>query len=351
MWNALTSSAASFGRILLVSLLPTGLLAFVTWAFVRAGSFTGKSDWNVVVSSILHANVAILFLFVGAVILLAVILQPFQVGMVRLLEGYSQAWPIIVRMESIFTEHHQSRINKLRERTVDEIILADNVTDPLDRRLHARRDYLAKSAAKARAERLLSRYPFDGDCELLPTALGNALRTGETTAGERYGLDTLSSWLRIYPNLSVRLTASADSARDALDACVNLCVTFFLLSIVSGAASYHNPGALWIPALALLMMALAYAGAISAAVSYNEILRTAYDLHRFDMVKALHYKLPITEDEERKLFEGLSSLFQVRRKYRSMKSAFEPGIIARDFVDWPYDHDSSKTADQSQGGG
>jgi hypothetical protein len=349
MWNALTSGAASFGRILLVSLLPNGLLALASWAFVRAGSFSGQSNWKTVISSILHANATVLFLFVGAVVLLAVILQPFQVGMVRVLEGYWPAWSIMSRLESIFIERHQRRINELRERTVDEIVLDDDVKAPLDRRVYARRDYLTKSATKARAERLLSRYPFDGDYKLLPTALGNALRSGETTAGERYGLDTLSSWLRIYPNLSARLTASADSARDALDACVNLCVTFFLLSILSAAAAYHNPGALWIPILALLMMVMTYAGAISAAVSYNEILRTAYDLHRFDMVKSLHYKLPVTEDEEHKLFQGLTSLFQAARKYRSMSGRCGTGI-AHDFVDWPYDHEPGKTADQSQDG-
>jgi len=348
MWSALSSGAASFGRILLVSLLPNGLLAAAIWAFVRAGSFTGQSDWKAVAASVLHANTAILFLFVGAIILLAVILQPFQIGMVRILEGYWPDVPIISHLTSLFVEHQQRHVDHLQESTPDVIAPADDKNAPLGRRVQARRDFLAKSAAKARAERRLSRYPFSEDSELLPTSLGNALRTGETTAGERYGLDTLSSWPRMYPNISSRLAESADSARDALDGSVNLCVAFFFLAIISAAAAYHNPGAVWIPILALLLMAMTYAGAVTAAVSYNEILRTAYDLHRFDMVKALHYKLPDTGQEEGDLFEALGDLFQAPATYQSMRGSGRYGRgIAHDLVGSPYDHETAKSADQS----
>ena len=352
MWSALSSGAASFGRILLVSLLPNGLLAVAIWAFVRAGSFSGRSDWKAVAASVQHANTTVLFLFVGAIIVLAVILQPFQIGMVRILEGYWPDVPVISRLTSLFVEHHQRRIGDLQNSTLDVIAPADDENAPIGQRVQARRDFLAKSAAKARAERRLSRYPFYGDVDLLPTSLGNALRTGETTAGERYGLDTLSSWPRVYPNISSRLAESADSARDALDGSVNLCVTFFFLAIISAAAAYHNPGAVWIPILALLLMAMTYAGAISAAVSYNEILRTAYDLHRFDMVKALHYKLPDTGPEESDLFEDLGKLFQAPAKYQSMDGSGRYGTgIAHELVGSPYDHETTKFADQSQAAG
>jgi hypothetical protein len=348
MWEVLTSGAASFGRLLLVSLLPNGLLVFATWAFVRAGSFSGQSNWPAVVSSILHANVAMLLLFAGVVVLVAVILQPFQIGMVRLLEGYWPGWTFTSHLASLFIEHHHHRIKNSEKCMREEIRLDDDARDPLDRRVHVRRDYLTKSAAKVRAQRLLARYPYIGEYELLPTSLGNALRVGETTAGERYGLHTLSSWLRMYPNLSPQLKASADSARDALDACVNLCVGFFLLAIVSAAAAYHNPGALWIPILALLMMIATYAGAISVTVSYNEILRGAYDLHRFDMVKALHYRLPSAGDDEYKLFQELNDLFQAVEQYRSMSGIRGIGV-AHDFVNSPYNHEISKAVGQDQG--
>jgi hypothetical protein len=349
MWDVLTSGAASFGRLLLVSLLPNALLVFAAWAFMRAGSFSGQSNWKAVVSSVLHANVAMLLLFSGVVVLFAVILQPFHIGMVRLLEGYWPEWAVTSRLAALFIEHHHRRIENLQKCMQSEIRLDDDAKAPLDRRVHGRRDYLTNSAARARAVRILSRYPYIGDCELLPTSLGNALRTGETTAGERYGLDTLSSWLRMYPNLSTPLTVSADSARDALDACVNLCVTFFVLAILSAAAAYHNPGALWIPILALFIMAATYAGAISATVRYNEILRSAYDLHRFDMVKALHYKLPSGEDDEYKLFQELGSLFQAAGQYRSMSGNRGTGI-AHDEVTSPYNHEIGKAVGEDQGG-
>jgi hypothetical protein len=346
MWDVLTSGAASFGRLLLVSLLPNGLLALVTWAFIRAGSFSGESNWNTVVASVLHANLAMILLFGGVVVLLAVILQPFQVGMVRLLEGYWPEWTVTTRLAAIFAERHRRRIKHLQDRMAGDIEINDDTTAPLDRRVHLRRDYLAKLAARARAERVLARYPYTGDYNLLPTSLGNALRAGETTAGERYGLHTLSSWPRLYPNLSAQLTAYADSARDALDASVNLCVTFFVLAVVSAAAAYHNPGAVWIPILAVFMTVAAYAGAITAAVSYNGILCSAYDLHRFDMVKALHYKLPAVQ-EEFELFQRLNDLFQAPDQYRSMSGTFGEGV-AHEVGPEAYDHEISEPAGQNK---
>ncbi|MFI9201043.1 hypothetical protein [Streptomyces sp. NPDC053048] len=58
----------------------------------------------------------------------------------------------------------------------------------------------------------------------------------------------------------------------------------------------------WWAALALVpsaVAALAYHGAVQAAVAYGEAVRTAFDLHRFDLLRALHQPLPADLAEER----------------------------------------------------
>lgn len=193
-------------------------------------------------------------------------------------------------------------------------------------------------AAKQRAKLKLQRYPRPTDVGqpetvLLPTALGNALRTGETSAGERYGLDTLSSWPRLYPLLSDKFTAVQASARDSLDAAANFCISFFVVSVVAVVALADEPKAYWIPALTIALCCLSYVGSIAAAVTFTTFVRVAYDLHRFDLLKAMHYKLPETAVEEYDQFEALSDFF-------ILESADQvaDGLAAATLQDWPYTH-------------
>ena len=61
-----------------------------------------------------------------------------------------------------------------------------------------------------------------------------------------------------------------------------------------------------VPIVAILMSFFAYRGAIAAARGHGILLATAFDLHRFDMLQALHYKLPLTPHDELELNERLS---------------------------------------------
>jgi hypothetical protein len=61
-----------------------------------------------------------------------------------------------------------------------------------------------------------------------------------------------------------------------------------------------------VPLVALLMSALAYRGAVTTARGHGTLLATALDLHRFDMLQALHYELPLTPDDELAINKKLS---------------------------------------------
>jgi hypothetical protein len=54
------------------------------------------------------------------------------------------------------------------------------------------------------------------------------------------------------------------------------------------------------------MSVLAYRGAIATAQGHSTLLATAFDLHRFDMLQALHYELPPTPISELALNRQLS---------------------------------------------
>jgi hypothetical protein len=95
----------------------------------------------------------------------------------------------------------------------------------------------------------LSYYPDEG--RLLPTRLGNTLRAAEDEAGMRYGLPTVVTMPRLYPYLSERFAAVYVNRRNQLDAVVCYCAILALAATI--------------------------------------------DLHLFDLLKTLHYPLPVRQ--------------------------------------------------------
>jgi hypothetical protein len=275
-------------RLLSVHFVPSALFVAHVWVLVRAGSFTGSSHWGAVPPS---APTGWIGLLAGAAVsagVLALLLRPFQVRAVRVLEGYWDRWRVTARLADVLTEVQRRRWVALRSR-------ADRLPDDE-----------ARARVAADAGRRLAARPPSGF--LLPTALGNALRAGEITAGERYGLTTLASWPRIYMQISPRMLRTVRSTRDSLDLAVNLCWSFLASAVLSVIALYDEPSALWLPVVALASAAMAYKGAVTAAQAYAGLMHVVYDLHRFDLLDALHYAPP-DKERERELFEQVSAGF------------------------------------------
>lgn len=345
MWFAslLTSSAASFGRILIVGLLPNAIMIAFVWLLLRAHSFTGASNWHQLVPADLRTDVLQVLIALLVITLLTVLVQPFQLRAVRLLEGYWDGWrltahvaPVLVECQTRKKEAYARLIIDLGDQLsqLDDLPAAIMLSDQRKRQ----REHARMAAARQRAMLKLQRYPRPTDTgkqetPLLPTALGNALRTGETSAGERYGVDTLRSWPRLYPLLSDKVTTVYASARDSLDAASNFCISFFVVFVIAVAALADEPKAYWIPALAFFLCCLSYVGSVAAAVTFTTYVRVAYDLHRFDLLKAMHYELPKTAADEYDQFVQLSAFFIAESADRSID-----GLAADELQNLSYDH-------------
>jgi hypothetical protein len=70
---------------------------------------------------------------------------------------------------------------------------------------------------------------------------------------------------------------------------------------------------LLVPAATAVLSLLSYRSAIQAAIAYGEAMHWAFDLHRFDMLRALHYRLPTSMEEELKFNKQLSVFFAVNQ--------------------------------------
>ncbi|MFF7978019.1 hypothetical protein ACFZDK_02665 [Streptomyces sp. NPDC007901] len=281
-------------RVLSVHFAPSALFVAGVLALIRAGSFSGHSDWGAVCPADPMAALALLTAITATAALLGLLLQPFQVRAVRVLEGYWDRWPLTARLAGVLAALQRRRWQALRRRAVA------SANGDADRR------------TRADARRRLAALPT-ADI-LLPTALGNALRAGEVSAGERYGLTTLTSWPRIYPQVSDPLAEALRSARDALDSAVNLCWAFSALTAASAVALYDEPSAWWLCAAGLVLAAVAYKGAVTTAQAYSGLMHVVYDLHRFDLLDALHYPLPADPASAEALFGEVSDEFTGRRR-------------------------------------
>ena len=86
-----------------------------------------------------------------------------------------------------------------------------------------------------RLDGFLRQYPAD-ERDIMPTRLGNVLRAAELRPLERYGLDGVICWSRLWLTLTESVRGAIDQSRESLDTDVRGCVyTSVLLAFFAGA--------------------------------------------------------------------------------------------------------------------
>jgi hypothetical protein len=283
-------------RFFLVSYLPTcaallWLLVLVWaggWGWIRPGhrvNFTAA--WRTATGLGVGEVVAIVL----AVTVIAVVLQPFQLALIRTLEG---AWP------KWLGACLGLRLQRRRKKA-----LAERAALPQHTKLS---DDIIQRAGVV-GDELRRRFPLP-DHLMRATALGNVLAAMEDTAGRSYGFDAVAAWPRLYPVLGEQVRALVDDLRDGLDAAARLVVT---MTVTSAASVLLLGWSGWWTLLALVPLAVAvvaYRGAVQAALAYSAGVHVAFDLHRFDLLKALNTHLPNAPRDERLVNEQWCDLWR-----------------------------------------
>jgi hypothetical protein len=270
------------GRFFRTGYLPTYAAAVFLLVLLWAGAPGKHVDFGQAWRVADHLGAVQTLLVALAVALVAVILQPLQLPMVRLLEGGgSPQWPAGAQ------RRRKYRLAARVSQKVDAAVAAAG----------AQREALIQEAG-ALSARLRSRFPVP-DHLVRPTRLGNALAAMEDSAGAAYGLDAVVTWPRLYPLLSDKVRALVDDLRDGMDAAARLAVTGTVTAIAAVALLAWHSGLLTLLALVPLAVAvLAYLGAVEAAVAYGAAVQVAFDLHRFDLLSALHMEVSVKANKE-----------------------------------------------------
>ncbi|MFE3318164.1 hypothetical protein [Nocardia sp. NPDC059195] len=275
------------GRLAAVTYLPTVASLLFVLLLLWAGAPGPRLDFTAAWKTANALSVTQALLLGLAVTLLTVIAHPFQIPLVRFLEG---AWPSWLRWLGAWrSARHAKKRSVLAAATIA-------VGDPPNAAATNR-------AGWAQAE-LDSRYP-PNSLPVERTVLGNVLAASEFRAGSGYGLDAVSAWPRLYPVLPDATRTVLESSRNALDAAARLSVTAFVTALVcAGLLAKSGWWALLIIAPATIAW-LAYWAAVHAARNYGVAVCAAFDLHRFDMYRALNLSLPVDLVAEKTFNEEL----------------------------------------------
>jgi hypothetical protein len=295
--SSVVTAANDLGvRFRLVSLLPATVLALFVLGLVWSGAPAHSPDLGQIAAHADRVKGWTGFLLAIAVLAVAVIVEPLQLTLVRGLEGYwgeSRLGRALATPGKLIHRAWRGHLDAVQQQ-----------------RGQGKQRPLAVREAAAWG---LQQYPPAE--AVLPTKLGNIMRAGEYRAGSRYGLDALTAWPRLYPLLSDKVTAVVNDLRDQLDLSARFCAVFLLATVISVFFLASFGWWLAVPAATLLLAWLSYRSALTAAAGYGQAVATAFDLHRFDLLTALHLPLPADLTSEVAANQQLSRFLQQPTEY------------------------------------
>jgi hypothetical protein len=181
-----------------------------------------------------------------------------------------------------------------------------------------------RAVDRARDEhfRLANKHVFNfGTLRLAPTMMGNIADTVQSYAANRYRFNLEVFWSRLQKTLQkdekfYLVVQDAKTQLDFLIACAWLTALWTAVwTIVLGIVSYHYRV---FPAVALGGPVLAYVWyrvAVEHYRAFADVLRTAVDLFRFDLLKELRLAVPADVVDEWALWESLTALTAYSEEY------------------------------------
>jgi uncharacterized membrane protein YphA (DoxX/SURF4 family) len=253
------------------------------WHWHYAGSWDAVVEWFVQIDN----SAAYLALAVGGLFLLTVstaLARWLQVPLLKLAEGY---WPWPFRKLRFRAAEAAGRRLAQKQDRWQELALVPT---------HERT--AAQQSEYARLDAEIARYPLDPR-HLLPTRVGNLLRSAEEYSQVRYGLAMSVCWPRLWLVLPEETQTTLSETRAQLNASAQL----LLWGALFVAWTFQ---AWWAALVAVVVVAFAVLAIHRAAAVYGDLIRAAYDLYRFALYEELSWPVPETLDEEASLGRALT---------------------------------------------
>lgn len=190
---------------------------------------------------------------------------------------------------------------------------------------------------------------------ILPTRFGNILRAAETYPGTRYGIDAVRLWPRLVHVMPKEYYDKVEQSNNGLAFVVNCAILSLFLGVLSGlAAGYEylvylyayfgkvkilyfiqvEPNSdyvyfqrvfiyLAICALGFVVSWLFYRASFPIAMQYGNLIRSSFDLFRFDLLRQLRFELPKESDAEYDLWRKISEFITLGDRLGSLHFEYQ----------------------------
>ncbi len=230
-----------------------------------------------------------------AAAVVAGLLHVLNTPIVRLYEGYP--W-----MNGAIGKWRIARHRRKLQESIDGRVAAREARVALrsiDPELAAR----LQSAQNAMAARVFNDYPLPGS--VLPTHLGNVIRSFENYPRRQYGIWAVTLFPRFVAKIPKEFAAVLDDAKTRLDVLLHLSFLSFVFSLIALVTSTAE--SLVCIVIGVVLSAMFYAASIGRASEWGQLVRASFDLYRWDVLRDLGFTAkPATMLEERALWNEIS---------------------------------------------
>ena len=251
----------------------------LAWAWRnRSRGYLGNLDaWGRRLNTLpTFAQAALVILVLLGVTASGFVAQRFSLPVLRLLEGYWWRW--LRPLRDALVTRKQRRFGKWGDQWQE--------LQAIDERDLTRRQYEELVSLE---DRLRGVPP---SARVMPTRLGNILRAAEGRPEDRYGLDGVRCWPRLWLMLPDTTRAELTTSHGSLDAGA----VGWLWSVLF---VVWTPLAWWAAPVGIAAAVFMYRELLASADVFGELFVSAYDLYRLSLYEATRWPLPSTPEKER----------------------------------------------------
>ncbi|MFF9115810.1 hypothetical protein ACF09Y_09410 [Streptomyces massasporeus] len=222
-------------------------------------------------------TVAVVLLAVAAS---AVAVQQFVTPALRLMAGYWPRWSGFVRDRLVARVRVKAVADSQEWHRLGSLVFGPDATPDVD-----------TLRCFAEVDRRVQLHPGSLNA-LMPTHVGNVLRAAETRPGDKYGLDAVTVWPRLWLLLPETARKELEVTRLALDRGVAAALWGLLFLT-------FTPWTLWAVPIGLMATAVAvFFITPSRAEVYGQLVESAFDVHRTTLYEHLRWPLPNNPRDE-----------------------------------------------------
>jgi hypothetical protein len=278
----LTGFLSGLGGKLADRLRAASVPAALFWAVGIAAWIHGHGDaraWHEIENRLSNTSgSAKVVLIVGAIVLIvgsALLIERLALPALRLLEGYY--WPEALRRQAT-------------QRVSDRMAESSPVWQELAAKIARNQATAAERRQFVTLDRRQRWVPANPD-ERMPTRVGNSLRASELWPKEKYGLDAVVCWTRLWLVMPESAKGELIVARARLDAALAALMSSLL-------AVSWTAWTVWVlPAVVITGLA-AYLATLDSARLYGTLVESAFDLYRPALYQTLRWPLPTDPIED-----------------------------------------------------